>query len=171
MKHNRKEQYKYKLGKVPKIEPKELYIADSNCNLRHIDRGEVTKGGISFDSLKELEMNKTKDLADIRNLIGQARDSLIGILKEFGYNTPSVELKTLINDLYRLTIIKPTYQYDLLHLDDDGYIVGNELIDNNDLVVNLISDKPNDIDKGYYKYENGEVVKDNKKYEEYWSII
>lgn len=171
MKHKRQDKYNHTLNTVPKIQPKELYIADSNSRLRQINRGEVTKGGISFDSLIQLEINKSEQLSDKQNIIQTTRDSLTAILKEFGYNTPNVELKTLIDDLYKLTIIKPNQEYEILKFDNDGYIIGSEKVNENDLVVNSYLSKPIDFDKGYYKYDNGKLVKDEQKYNEIWSVL
>ena len=168
---NHKKKYNSMLHKVPKIEPKELYIADTNCNLRHIDRGEVSKGGISFDGLKKLEVAKSQEIIELKQAREQARIALTAILKDYGYNTPNVELKALIDDILKLTIIKPTYQYHLLSFNEDGYINGIDKIDNNDLVINLLSNIPSDLTKGYYKYENGQIIKDERKYNEEWSAL
>jgi len=167
---SRKRKYTAMLNKAPTIIPKTLYISDNKGNLKKISNGDVKKEGISFDKLKEIERNKTKEIDQLKQTIKECRESLIDILKYGGYNTTNVDLKDLIQDFNNVTIFNQGTLYDVLDLDEDGYVIGGNKTHKDNLIIEYGA-KPSGYSDGYYKYVDGEWIKDEQKYKEIWSVL
>ena len=87
--------------------------------------------------------------------------ALTEFLLSKGLITPNVDLNALIEDLSKLLVIVPNKEYDLLQVNNDGYITSKEQI-NGEIVERPIN-YPVDLLSGYYKCENGKLVVDEFK--------
>ena len=166
--------YKHKYGKAikscPIVEYKDLLIQDKNNRLKKIDPLQVVYNGSSFGLIFDMYGDVSDKYSAYKKATGHSISTLIATLKQKGYNTPNVDLNALIEDISHLVIIEPNKQYDILHLNANGYVVGNSALISNDIVIEH-TDKPDDFDKGYYKYVNGKWELDEELYQQMWGSL
>ena len=155
---------------VPVLDYKDLCVRTKNGSLKKIDVLDVVYEGSSFGLILDLFNDLQNKYSDYKKATGHSISALISTLKSKGYNTPNVELNALIQDINNLVIIEPDKQYDILHCNADGYVVSSSVLISNDIVVES-KDKPDDFDKGYYKYINGEWVLDEELYKQMWGSL
>ena len=149
------------MNKVSKTKPNRVYTTDNSGRLQEIQPLEVKHNGTTYGL--QLDLYKTLDekYKMLQLIIENAKSSLTGTLILNGIDNPSNELKSIVEDMRYLKTIIPTREYDVITLDEEGYIVKVESL--NGEIEEAIIDYPFDVENGCYKLEDGIVVKDTDK--------
>lgn len=109
---------------------------------------------------------------DILNLADKAKankEKIRQVLVENGYDAKQESFKDLILAIEKMYILNPNRQHTFVVLDEYGYI--QSAIDFN--CEDLIFDQgnfPEDLLDGYYKLQDGNIVRDESRKEELYSI-
>ena len=170
MKTNAKERIK-KYGKsltsAPYIEEKKYYVSDNKKNLHEVDALNVRHEGITFATTKDLLVKNIEKNNDLLNVIKDTRNRLYSIFEELGYVCTDTELKSIIEHIFNLKLIKPNVEYTNFTLNSNYYVTGKS-------DVGIILEKneiPDDFANGYWQIIDGVWKLDQDKYNEYWSVL
>lgn len=155
------------ITKVPKLEVGEYAILTPKDRLKKIHPLKVSYEGVTYGTLKEYHEKIQQELIDLQSYLKTNEDALISILVDGGYNTPNVDIKSLIEDITHLKIIKPQLDYELFTENEDGYVNGSVDLKGEILIK---GDKPEDYDKGYWRIVDGKWVLDQVRYNQYWGL-
>lgn len=158
----RKQRYSSSLGSAVTIEPYKYYISDKHKRLKEVDAEGVKLDGITYGKTNEILTNTLTHKTNLETYVKTCEDALTSTLIEKGYNTPNVDLKSLVEDILKLNIIVPTKEYEGFKL-VEGYVVGLGYD-----VIQEVKEKPDDFDKGYWKLVNSKWVLDNVRYQQIW---
>ena len=100
--------------------------------------------------------------------IQELSDKLINFLEQCNVKIPKLQKEqsfySLLNKLDRVVAIRKDKTYYGVETDSSGYI--KKIIDIDGIIEKM--DIPSDINKGYYRYENGNFILDERMKEEIW---
>jgi len=168
-KRSRKYMSTIKKNNKVEIEAYGIYQTDKDKAFLSLDPLKVKYEGISFGLIKSLyeDLQQVKRNDDI--YLNNQNKAVSEFLIKRGYNTPNVDLDALIGDLEHLLVIQDEYEYELLKLNVDGYVIGNVGLKGQ---VIKLAPKPDDFYKGYYKYVDSQwIIDEVKKLELYGGML
>ena len=150
------------------IEPNSIYKTDKDKCFSSLNPYKVKIDGISVETfISSLDVER-----DTHNLLKEylkvSNQSLTAFLIKRGYNTPNVDLNALIEDLSHLLVIQDEKEYQLLRVNDGGYVIDVLEIDGE---VISKQDKPLDLSNECYKFINGKYVLDEDKLNELGAML
>ena len=149
------------LKRVPVTEQGDILVEGKDKRLKKVSPLDIKYNGSSFGLILDLYKDLQETHKQFKNDLGHDIAKLISLLKEYGYNTPNVDLTSLIDDIEKLFIVKPTVEYYHFTFDKDGYITGMQSYGT---LVSKMNDIPDDYNKGYWKIIDGEFVLDSDKF-------
>jgi hypothetical protein len=152
---------------TPKIQPNEYYHTDRNKKLKPISPLDVKSEGVKYSTVIDL-FDKEKHITDsLRNTIKGGIFNLTSIFNDYEYETSSVELNDLIQEIPNLNIIHPKKEYTGYALNEQGYVCGRGY----DIIREVDDNEPEDFDKGYWNLIDDEWIMDEDKFKQLWSVI
>lgn len=158
--------YGSSLRSAPHTTQGDLLIEGKDKRLKKISPLDVKYQGTTYKMTLDLYHDLQTQHSDLKHHVGSVSGTLISILKQKGYNTPNVDIKSLVDDILRLNIIEPTKQYTGFQI-KDGYVVGKGY----DAIFEM-KELPDDIYNGYWKSDKrGNITLDEVKYSQYWSVV
>ena len=158
--------YGSSLKHSPDTEQGDLLIQGKNNALKKISPLEVKYNGSTYKLILDLYHDLQDDMSLFKLNTNNSLDYLASTLKDNGYNTSNIELNALIEDIYKLDIIRPTKEYTHVTF-KDGYVNGVE--DYGVLIPK--GDIPEDYANGYWTIVDKKWVLDKEKYEQYWGQL
>lgn len=123
---------------------------------------DVKIDGIKVSMYLELYKELQDTHKDLKHYVGTQIGVLTAFLTKKGYNTSNIELDAVIKDLEHLLIIQDTKEYEVLSVDENGYLNGIGTIKPTSIIIDK-QPRPNDFDLGYYNYIDGEYVVDEDR--------
>jgi len=108
-----------------------------------------------------------KAIEAVANQTHAFKSGLQAWLEKNGYQVTGETLESLVNDVKALQVLNPKHRHSVAIM-RNGYI--NEVIDISmeQILRNQVA--PEDVNKGYYRVENGQIVLDARRREEMTSM-
>ena len=167
-KRTKKYSHRLKRSSGTEIKPNSLYKTNKESLFADLDPLSVKYDGIPYGVIKDLYNDLQGIHGKLEKYLKACNGSITAFLIEKGYNTPNVKQSALIEDLKHLLVIQDEVDYDLLKFDEYGFIKGVYSLEGQ---VILKQPKPNDFDKGWYKYVDGAYVEDLERKDEMIGVV
>ena len=168
-KTKRQERYEQAMKSKTIFEPLSYYFSDLNRNIKKIDAGNVQYEGVKAKTYLQQNIYLQKEKEKDKKEFDFIRSYLISFLLDKGYDTVNIEMKELLDDLHKLLIITKDEEYQYIEFDNDGFVVSVK--DINGEITEKIYDLPEDLSNGYYKFVDGEFVKDEDREKELEGVL
>lgn len=168
-KTKRQERYEQAMKSKTIFEPLSYYFSDLNKNIKKIDAGDVQYEGVKAKTYLQQNIYLQKEKEIDKKEFDYIRSYLISFLLDKNYDTPNIEIKELLDDLHKLFIVLPTEKYHNILLDANGFVVGVNYLTG--VLTKELETIPEDVDKGYYKFIDGEFIKDEDREKELEGVL
>ena len=142
----------------------ELYYINSKGGFSKKNKLEVKIEGVAVKTYLSLYNDLQETHRNLNTYLNTSNQALTEFLISKGLITPNIDLNGLIEDLEELLVIVGDKSYDLLQVNDDGYITSQTKI--NGHIIDRLDVYPDDLLKGYYKLVDNKLVIDEDKKDE-----